>query len=100
MMRTILAIPVVLSVTGTGVACEPVTHPARQIPPAQLLVTTRMVPLEIETNRMRGLNFDAQGNAWIAVVENDRRRVIKAHPTSGKARNVLVTDEPSTDALY
>src|SRR5215472_2472470 len=91
-------VAVIATVSGFG--DEPPTHPVKEIPPAQLRVTTRLVPLGIETNRMRGVTFDAQGTAWIALVENDRREVVKADPVTGKAEVVLVTAEPSTDKLY
>ncbi|MBI1914605.1 MAG: hypothetical protein HYS12_07685 [Planctomycetes bacterium] len=49
---------------------------------------------------MRALNFDGQGTAWIGLVEKDRRKVVKADPLTGKAEQVLVTSEPSSDKLY
>jgi hypothetical protein len=81
-------------------AAEPPTHPVAEIPQAQLRVTTRLVPLGVESNRLRGVNFDADGTAWIGTVEDDRRKVLKADPTTGKSEVVLVTDAPSTDKLY
>jgi hypothetical protein len=97
---TVLAPVVLASLAGVGAAQEPATHPVKEIPSAQVRVTTRMIPLGIETNRMRGLTFDPRGNAWIALGESDRRRVIKADPATGKAESVLVTSEPSSDKLY
>jgi hypothetical protein len=81
-------------------ADEPPTHPAKDIPPAQLRLTTRIVPLGVETNRMRGVTFDANGTAWIGLVESDRRQVLKADPKTGQSELVRVTTKPSTDKLY
>jgi hypothetical protein len=81
-------------------AAEPPTHPVSETPPAQLRVTTRLIPLGVETNRLRGVNFDADGTAWIGLVETDRRKVLKADPVTGKTEVVLVTSAPSTDKLY
>lgn len=101
-MRIMLAVfAVSTSLTGfVQAAEEPPTHAVKEIPQAQLSVTTRIIPLGIETNRMRGLTFDGAGTAWIGVVESDRRRVVKADPISGKSEIVLVTSEPNTDKLY
>lgn len=86
--------------TADGFAVEPPTHPVTEIAPAQLRVTTRLVPLGVECDRLRGVNFDADGTAWIGLVEGDRRKVLKADPTTGKSEAVLVTSAPSTDKLY
>ncbi len=91
---------IAVSAAVRGVADKPPTHPIKEIPPGQLRVTTRVVPLGIETNRLRGVTFDARGTAWIALVENDRRKVVKADPVTGKSEVVLVTAEPNTDKLY
>src|SRR5262245_42567964 len=88
------------SITPGAFAAEPPTHPVAEIPLVQLRVTTRLVPLGVECDRLRGVNFGADGTAWIGTVEDDRRKVLKADPTTGKAEVVLVTAAPSTDKLY
>lgn len=85
---------------GIGVAQEPVTRPLKEIPSAQLQVTTRTISLGLVTNRLRGMTFDSKGNAWIGLGEADRHRVIKADPTTGKAEHVVVTNAPNSDKLY
>lgn len=87
-------------VLGAGAPHESPSHPAKEIAAAQLRVTTRLIPLGVETNRMRGLNFDSNGIAWVSVVEDDRRKVVRADPATGKAEFVLVTAAPSTTSLY
>lgn len=98
-MHTVVTALAALVLTP-GATPEPPSHPVKEIPAAQLRVTTRLIPLAVETNRMRGLNFDAKGTAWVSVVEDDRRKVVRADPTTGKAEFVLLTAAPSTTALY
>lgn len=91
---------VVLVATTYGFTAEPPTIAVKEIPAAELRVTTRLVPLGIESNRLRGINFDTRGTAWVAQVEGDRRQVLKIDPVTGKTEVVLVTTAASTDKLY
>lgn len=69
----------------------------RQAPPTH---PARSVPLGVDTNRLRGLDFDVTGCAWIGLVEDDRRRLLRADPATGRTDEVLAIDGPGSDALY
>lgn len=81
-------------------ADAPPTYAVREVATAMPVYSRRVIPLRVETNRMRGLNFDEKDIGWAALVESDRRRILKLDLGSGKVEDVLVTDQPSSDKLY